>query len=261
VKSSYAGFDWSVDRLDAHMQRAREQLELLRADPIVLQPGSYRAYLAPAALAEIFGLLSWDAFGLKSHKTFQTPLRKMVQDGRRLHDQLTLIEASGRGLQAPFTRQGFVVPEQVSLIARGEYRDCLADARSAKEYGQAVNAPGEMPGSLDLAPGTLAADTVVDAVGDGIYLNNLWYLNYSDHNEARITGMSRFACFQVEGGRLKAPIGVMRFDDSIYRMFGEGLAALTDTQEFILSTDTYERRSLDSLRLPGAIIDGFRLTL
>ena len=261
VKGRYAGAEWSPDTLQSRMAAVREQLALIRRPTVKLAPGHYRAYLAPAALAEVFGLLSWDAFGLKSHRTYQTPLRKMIDESRRLHSAITLCENSAGGTQPGFTEQGFAIPERVDLIEGGVYKDCLASARSAKEYGAVVNAISEAPGSLDLTAGSLATTDVLAALGDGIYLNNLWYLNYSDHNEARITGMSRYACFAVQAGQINAPIEVMRFDDSVYHLFGEGLLGLTQERELIASTDTYERRSLDSMRLPGALIDNFTLTL
>ncbi len=40
--------------------------------------------------------------------------------------------------------------------------------------------------------------------------------------------MTRFATFWVEGGRIVAPVNVMRWDDTLYRMLGENLEALTD---------------------------------
>lgn len=40
----------------------------------------------------------------------------------------------------------------------------------------------------------------------------LWYLNFSDRPGGRITGMTRFASFWVEDGRIVAPLNVMRFD-------------------------------------------------
>jgi predicted Zn-dependent protease len=73
--------------------------------------------------------------------------------------------------------------------------------------------------------------------------------------------MTRFATFWVENGELVAPLNVMRFDESIYRMLGSNLVGLTDTKEDQLSADTYFARSTSSGRLPGAIIDGFSFTL
>ena len=73
--------------------------------------------------------------------------------------------------------------------------------------------------------------------------------------------MTRFACLWVENGEPVAPIGVMRFDDSFLRMFGEGLVGLSDRAELIADGDSYEQRSLGSTSTPGALIEGWRLTL
>ena len=73
--------------------------------------------------------------------------------------------------------------------------------------------------------------------------------------------MTRFACWWVEDGKLVAPIQVMRFDDSFLRMFGEGLVALTDVAELVPDAATYGARQLGSVTAPGAIVEGFCLTL
>ena len=99
------------------------------------------------------------------------------------------------------------------------------------------------------------------ALDTGLYISNLWYLNYSDRQACRMTGMTRFACFWVEDGVLVAPLNVMRFDDSFLRLFGDGLVALTDEAEQFIATDTYERRQLGSVTTPGAIVEGLNLTL
>ena len=73
--------------------------------------------------------------------------------------------------------------------------------------------------------------------------------------------MTRFATFWVENGEIVAPLNVMRFDDTVYRMLGDNLAALTTERDLLMSTDTYEARSTRSMRLPGAIVEDFRMTL
>ena len=120
---------------------------------------------------------------------------------------------------------------------------------------------GEAPLALDMAAGDLAEKDVLGTLGTGVYVGNLWYLNYSDRNACRLTGMTRFATFWVEDGEIVAPLNVMRFDDTLYRMLGKNLVALTADRDLRISSDTYEARSTDSMRLPGAIIDDLRLTL
>jgi predicted Zn-dependent protease len=77
----------------------------------------------------------------------------------------------------------------------------------------------------------------------------------------RVTGMTRFASFWVEKGRLVAPLNVMRFDDSLFRVLGDNLEALTATPELILDPHSYDARSTESARLPGALVRDFALTL
>jgi predicted Zn-dependent protease len=112
-----------------------------------------------------------------------------------------------------------------------------------------------------MAPGDLQAGDVLSALDTGLYIGNLWYLNFSDRPAARMTGMTRFATFWVEGGRIVAPVNVLRFDDTIYRMLGESLVDLTRERERLLSTSTYDERSTSSSHLPGALLESLRFTL
>ena len=73
--------------------------------------------------------------------------------------------------------------------------------------------------------------------------------------------MTRFATFWVDNGEIVAPLNVMRFDDTIYRMLGENLVGLTAQRDLRVATDTYEARSTRSMRLPGAVIADLAMTL
>lgn len=261
VKSSYSGFDWQPDALAHKLNRQRAELYVLGRPERSIEPGRYRAYLAPAAVAELMELLAWGGFGLRDHRTRQTPLMQMIEGTQRLNPALTVVEEHRRGLAAGFTDEGFRKPEQVTLIEAGRYRDCLADARSAKEYDAVVNAAGEYPESLAIAAGDLAMENALRALGTGILIGNLWYCNWSDRNACRMTGMTRFGTFWVENGEPVAPLGVMRFDDSLYHLLGDRLEGLTAERELLLSAETYGGRSTDSALLPGALVSGIELAL
>lgn len=69
-------------------------------------------------------------------------------------------------------------------------------------------------------------DTVRTALGTGVAVSNFWYLNWSDRAAGRLTGMTRFASLWVENGEPVAPLSVMRFDDSLFRLLGSQLEAL-----------------------------------
>jgi predicted Zn-dependent protease len=263
VKTGYAGFVWEPAVMADKVAEATAQLDILSRPPRTIPPGRYRVYLAPAALMDILQMLAWSGFGLKDHRTKQTTLLKMVEEGLHLHPAITIRENTRDGVTPNFQEAGFMKPDQVTLIEAGALRDCLVSPRSAKEYDVPTNGASgaEAPESIDMAAGDIPRDEVLQQLDTGVYINNLWYLNYSDRTGCRMTGMTRFATFWVEGGVIQAPLSVMRFDESIYRMFGDHLLGLTAEREFILDSDTYHRRSTGSNRLPGALVEQFNFTL
>ncbi len=262
VKFDYGGTHWDGRAFTAKVEAAKMHLHALARPAHTLAPGGYRVYLAPAAMEEVLGMLSWGGFGLADHKTGTTPLLRM-REGATLSPMVTLTENFADGLAPQFQGEGFVRPDAVTLIRNGRYVDCLAAPRSAAEFDAPQNGAegGEFPLALDMAGGALAEADILRTLGTGVYVGNLWYLNYSDRNACRMTGMTRFATFWVENGEIVAPMNVMRFDDSAYRMLGDNLVALTAAREPRLATDTYGARSRRSMTLPGAVIDDFRLTL
>ena len=263
VKLNYAGSDWDGGELLRRVQRGAQALERVALPPRTLAPGVYRAYLAPAALAEFADLLCWGGFSARAHQTRATPLLRLAQGIARLSPLLTVSENTAEGLAPDFQPEGFAKPPRVPLIVAGQLAAVLVSPRSGREYGIAHNGANseETPDSLDLAGGELATTDALAALDTGIWIENLWYLNYSDRAAGRATGMTRFATFWVEGGRIVAPVNVMRFDDSVYRMLGENLLALTRERELIVQSMSYGERSVRSWRLPGALLDRLALTL
>ena len=261
IKDRYAGQEWVPEDLAARLAAARHRLEALARPAITPGTGRHRAFLAPAALGELLDLLGWGGFGLKSVRTGQSTLQRLADGRTSLNPAVTLTE-SRQGCPAPgFAASGHVLPDAVPLVEQGRFGTPLAAPRSAREYGVAVNAAVEAPEALAMAGGDLASRDVLAALGDGLYLSDLWYTNYSDRNDCRITGMSRYASFVVAGGELAGPLAPMRFDASLYELLGDGLVALTREREWLVDPGTYGRRSTDSQRLPGLLVDGFPLTL
>jgi predicted Zn-dependent protease len=263
VKLSYGGRKWDESAFAEKIARARTQLSFLERTPKTIAPGGYRAFLSTAAMEELLGMLGWGGFGLAAHRTGTTPLTRLARGEAALSPMVHLVENTKAGLASEFQDEGFVKPASVTLIRNGQYKDCLTSPRSAEEFHAVQNGANadEAPAALEMAPGQLAEKDILSAIGTGLLIGNLWYLNYSDRNACRLTGMTRFATVWVENGEITAPVNVMRFDDSIYRMLGDNLVALTDTRDWRLSTDTYDSRSTASMHIPGALIDDFRLTL
>ncbi|MFN7950228.1 MAG: metallopeptidase TldD-related protein [bacterium] len=263
VKTSYSGFVWEPAELERKARLATEQLATLARPPRTLHPGRYRVFLAPAALGEIVEVLSWSGFSLRAARTKTTPLLRLLEREVALSPLIDITENTHEGVAPNFQESGFIRPDRVPLVRGGELVSSLVSPRSAAEYGVPTNGAtaAETPCSIDLGCGRLPTDDALARLGTGLYVSNLWYCNFSDRSACRTTGMTRFATFWVQNGELIEPVSVMRFDETIYRMLGENLIDLTAERELIMAADTYESRSVQSARLPGALIDDFTLTL
>jgi predicted Zn-dependent protease len=213
-------------------------------------------------MEEIASLLRWGAFSGRAQATRQSVLARM-QDGQRLSPKMTLAEDYATGVAPSFQHEGFPRPERIPLIEAGALAGSLVSPRTAREFGLVANGANgsEMCEALAMAGGDVPAQEALAALDTGLAIGNLWYMNYSDRSACRMTGMTRFATFWVEGGRIVAPVNALRFDDTLYRMFGDNLAALASEPELMLSPESYCARRLVSVRMPGALLSELAFTL
>lgn len=256
VKSNYAGFHWNSSEFQAKFADARKKLSLLERAPITITAGKYRAYLTPNALNELVLMLNWGGFSEKALRTHYSCLRRLQSGEVQLHPMVNINEDSRIGLEPEFQSEGFIKPAVIPLIASGKLCGSMISARSAREYALTPNGAeeDESAKSIAMEAGNLAEANILKELGTGIYISNLWYLNFSDRANCRITGMTRFATFWVENGEIVAPLNVMRFDDSLFRMLGENLLALTTNTEVIMNDHSYGERQTGGTILPGALL-------
>lgn len=263
AKGAYAQSRWDAKEWAAHIHRTKEQLHLLDRPAQKIKPGKYRTYLAPAAFSNLLTMLSWGALSASAWKQGRSPLKKLADGEAKLSPLFTLKENFELGLTPRFNDLGELAPSSTTMIEKGELKEMFVSSRTAKEYGLKSNAAGEGESfrSLDAMPGSLEEKAILRELGTGLYLSNLHYLNWSDRVAARITGMTRYACFWVEGGEIAGPIQDLRWDESLYDALGSKLIALTSHTAIDPSTDTYFYRGLGGRRTPGALIDQFTFTL
>jgi len=263
VKAALSGLAWDEGALTARMDQARAELAHMARPAKTLAPGKYRAYLTPAAMEDVASLLCWGGFSARALATKQSSLSRMQDGGARLDPRVTMSEATAQGIAPAFQGEGFARPERVPLIEGGRLAGSLVSPRTAREFSLPTNGANayEAPEALAMAGGALEAADAIAALGTGLYVGNLHYLNYSDRPACRMTGMTRFATFWVENGQVVAPVNVLRFDDTIYRILGTSLEALTKETELIADSGTYRERALAGMRVPGALLSELTFTL
>ena len=263
VKCAWSGRAWDRAELGRRIDEARQQLAHLGTSPRTIEPGEYRAYLAPAAVDELLWMLNWGGVSEKAQRTKQSCVQKLVEGQAAFSPLVGIAEDIAGGLAPAFDEAGFTKPARVDLVLDGRHCGSMVSPRTGAEYGIASNGAGDDEGMAAMAvgAGTLPEADALDALGTGLYVGNLHYLNFSDRAGGRVTGMTRFATFWVEGGRIAAPVNVMRWDDTLYRMLGDNLEALTDRPHWILDNRTYGQRSVQTSRVPGALLRKMAFTL
>jgi predicted Zn-dependent protease len=263
VKDTFAGSQWDQSAYTDKLALAKQQLERLIQSPKPVPKGQYRTYLAPAAVSELLQMFSWGGLSESSLRRGGSAFRLLQQGEKSLSPTFHLAENFQRGLVPRFNEWGEVAPVKLPIIQSGQLTHTLINSRTAKEYGITPNGANarESLRSPEITPGDLPQDKILPALDRGLYVSNLHYLNWSDRPTGRVTGMTRYACFWVENGEIVAPIQNLRFDESLYRCFGENLIALTDFQEFIPEVGTYDHRALGGSWVPGTLVEAFTYTL
>ncbi|WP_257757663.1 metallopeptidase TldD-related protein [Burkholderia glumae] len=262
IKSVYAGDDWCDETFAAKLEEAAARLPVLGRTPKALAPGRYRTWFEPAAVREMVDLAGWSGFSARAQRSARGALQRLYDGEVALDPRVSIREDLSLGVAPAFSADGYR-RESVPLVVDGRGAAQLVSARTAREHGLTPNgaAPGEVPDSLAIAGGDLADAAVLDALGTGLYVGNLWYLNFSDRVHCRMTGMTRFATFWVEDGRIVAPVEAMRFDDSFYALFGSELERLGATAHLLLGEGTYGERETAGASVPGLLARQFALTL
>ena len=263
VKGSFSGSNWNQEEYESYVKRSKEKLSLMERKPIKIKTGDYRTWFESAAVSDFLGMFSWNGISEASLRQGCSGFGKMRHNDTRLSPKFSVIEDFSPGYCPKFNSDGEVAPDELALIEAGQLKNTLISSRSAKEYGLESNYAenGEFLRSPRMATGNLNQDDVVKKLDKGLFLSNIHYLNWSDNPGGRITGLTRYACFWVEGGEIVAPIETMRFDDSFYRFFGDQLSEVEDRLYSNPEVGTYGGRSLGATACPGILVNSFSLTL
>lgn len=263
VKASWSGPAFNADDVSRAIADSRRDAQVMARPVMRLAPGDYRALLSPRAFADLLEMLSWGGFSARAHHAGQSPLAWLRSGKSTLSPMLSMAEDLDAGLAPGFQADGYPRARHTALIDGGRFADWLVSPRTAREYHIAGNAASdaEMPETLRVQPGSMKACDALAALGTGLSISNFWYLNFSDRASGRVTGMTRFACLWVDQGEPVAPVEAMRFDDSLYRLLGDQLAALGDTAALMPAGDTYDARATGGIEVPGALLGAVRFAL
>ena len=267
LKGFCAGKSWNQQNWNDETEKALAQLDALELPRQSLQPGEYRVYLTPDAVADLMWFLG-SIFSEADVRKGSSPLCLVQSEKASFSPLLNFSEDFTSGDTPRFTQEGELIPESTPLVADGQLLRTLIGPRSAQEYDIPSNGAGNservraaLLNVSNQAEKRFAEKKALQRLGTGLYISNLHYLNWSDRPKGRITGMTRYACFRVENGRLTSPIENLRWDDTFFHIFGNGMEATTDALSDFPHTSTYGMRAVGSSRCPGILLKSMNFTL
>ncbi len=192
------------------------------ARPVDLAPGKYAVVLAPEAVADIVGMLSYAGFSAKAVHEGRSFMSGHFGE-KLLSEQVTIVDDALAPTAFGLTFDYEGVPKQrVALVESGVIRQPVTDSYWAAQAGlpntghalPAPNSFGPLPLNLVLAPGTAAIDELLSLVTYGVYVTRFHYVNVEEPMRAVLTGMTRDGTFLIEKGRLSSPVKNLRFTQS-----------------------------------------------
>lgn len=268
VKVLFPGINWDKNKFVAAFHEASEKLKLMNKPKMELKPGKYRVWFEPNAVADFVDMFNWNGVSESSFRNGSSCLLKLRNSDTRLSNLFSLNESFSSLSTAPFNSRG-EVSEDVAIIQNGILSNTLVNAKTALEYKISSNfaeepnswGMGEYMRSPHMEAGDIDNEERLEKLGTGIFISNIHYLNWSDTLGGRITGLTRYACYWVEDGKLVAPIKTMRFDDSFYNFFGSNLEGVGKEVLARPVIETYDGRNPGETTCPGILVKDFELTL
>ena len=236
---AYGGFTIAVGDGTTHfvdLGRAVERLDLAAAiddtaaqaaasqGRIDLDPGEYAVVLGPEAAAELLQFLP--AFGFAGELAAAGVGICARATGTRVASPLVTVAddaLAAVGLPIGFDIEG-VTKRWVALLDKGIVGAPVTDLATATALGTASNghahiareeAPATRAANIVMSAGDSTEEELIAGVERGVYIQRFWYTRLVDRAATTITGVTRDACFEIDGGRLGRPLNGMRFTQSV----------------------------------------------
>jgi predicted Zn-dependent protease len=118
VKGTLAGSHWDDVAYQAKISASKTQLTRLAQPLKTIERGKYRTYLAPAATADLLGMLSWGGISEAALQQGRSCFGALQRGEQSLSERLTISENFQHGLVPRFNELGEIAGERISEISQ-----------------------------------------------------------------------------------------------------------------------------------------------
>ncbi|QDV07431.1 peptidase PmbA [Planctomycetes bacterium Poly30] len=196
---------------------------VLSREPRPIDPGAFTVLLEPAAVSALLSMATEAGFGARSFSEGSSFMAGRL--GEKLFpENVSLVDdplhPALRGWR--FDGEG-AARGRTEMISAGELRAPVTDSRWAQKLGlpntghgvPQPSAYGPSAEHLVMEAGSSSRDELLAAVGDGLLVRQLHYVNIVEPQTLSLTGMTRGGTFRIRGGQVAEPVQNLRFTQSL----------------------------------------------
>ncbi len=229
--------------------------------PQPIDPGALNVFLEPAAVSALLSMMTEAGVGARSFAegaSFMTGRlgEQLFPENVSLVDDPQHPALRGWRFDGEGSARG-----RTELVKAGQLVGPVTDERWARKLdlpntGHGVAQPsatGPSAQSLVMEAGSSSNQDLLDAVGDGLLVRQLHYVNVVDPQTLALTGMTRGGTFRVRDGKVAEPVKNLRFTQSLVESL-RGVMAIGERSERCGSLMGGE------VVAPALALQGFRFT-
>ena len=218
----YAGDHFDLSKLDvkAIAQRAVDKA-VQSQKPRPIEPGTYPVILEPQAVADLVGSLA-NAFDARTadegRSAFSAKSGKTRLGEKLFNERINLYSDPMHADMpaAPSTNEGMPAT-RLSLITGGTLESLQYSRFWAREQKREPS-PGPVNYILESTAPPVPLDTMIAGMERGLLISRFWYVRLVDPRTIMLTGLTRDGLWWIEQGRIRHPLGNLRFNQSVLAM-------------------------------------------
>jgi PmbA protein len=137
-------------------------------------------------------------------------------------------------LSRSFDEEGSPTRRNV-ILEEGTLKSYLHNASTARKYGTrstgnaGILAP--RPWNLIFGKGELAREELLEELGDGVWITNVWYTRFNNYAMGDFSTMPRDGAFVVKGGKVEGVLKGVRVSDNVKGILQRIAGASRETRQ------------------------------
>jgi len=256
VLETFGGEDFSHFDLEEFTNNLLAKVKAGKNERVDLEAGEYEVILAPRCIGELFSYL----MGSVSARTIdnKTSFFEGKLNEKIFPETITLTDNPDHPQMIQFEYTGSGHPyKKLNIIEKGVFKSFLVD----NYYGHKLNMKetGADASALVLNTGDKSLEEMIGSIDKGIYISSLHYMNFINHKETSITGLTRDGTFLIENGKITKVINNLRFTEKISRII-ENITALENKAVTVPFSHNYGQFGIESVRMPHVAVSNFKIT-